>query len=226
MINKIVNSLEQAVEGIFDGATVLIGGFGGAGHPTELIHALIDQGARELTVVNNNAGNHDTGLAGLIKAGRVRKMICSFPKASHSYVFNEMYAAGKIELECVPQGTIAERLHAGAAGLGGFFTPTSYGTDLAKGKETREIDGKHYVFEKPIRGDFSLILAEKGDRWGNLIYRKAARNFSPVMCQAANTTIVQVKQIVELGDLDPEHIITPGIFVNRVVEVANPAVSS
>ncbi|MDO5680202.1 MAG: 3-oxoacid CoA-transferase subunit A [Pelistega sp.] len=226
MINKIVSSLEQAVAGIHDGATLLIGGFGGAGHPTELIHALIDQGARELTVVNNNAGNHDTGLAGLIKAGRVRKMICSFPKASHSYVFNEMYAAGKIELECVPQGTIAERLHAGAAGLGGFFTPTSYGTDLAKGKETREIEGKQYVFEKPIRGDFAFVLAEKGDRWGNLIYRKAARNFGPVMCQAANTTIVQVKQIVELGELDPENIITPGIFVNRLIEVPNPAVSS
>ncbi len=226
MINKIVSSIEQAVAGVHDGATVLIGGFGGAGHPTELIHALIDQGARELTVVNNNAGNHDTGLAALIKAGRVRKMICSFPKASHSYVFNEMYAAGKIDLECVPQGTIAERLHAGAAGLGGFFTPTGYGTDLAKGKETREIEGKHYIFEKPIRGDFALILAEQGDRWGNLVYRKAARNFSPVMCQAAATTIVQVKKIVELGELDPEHIITPGIFVNRVIEIPNPAISS
>lgn len=226
MINKIVDSLEQAVADIHDGATVLIGGFGGAGHPTELIHALIDQGARELTVVNNNAGNHDTGLAALIKAGRVRKMICSFPKASHSYVFNEMYAAGKIELECVPQGTIAERLHAGAAGLGGFYTPTSYGTDLAKGKETREIDGKHYVLERPIRGDFALILAEKGDRWGNLIYRKAARNFNPVMCQAANTTIVQAKEIVDLGALNPEHIVTPGVFVNRIVEVPNPTLSS
>lgn len=226
MINKIVSSVEEAVQGVYDGATVLIGGFGGAGHPTELIHALIDQGARELTVVNNNAGNHDTGLAALIKAGRVRKMICSFPKASHSYVFNEMYAAGKIELECVPQGTIAERLHAGAAGLGGFFTPTSYGTELAKDKEVREIEGKHYVFEKPIRGDFSLVLAEKGDRWGNLVYRKAARNFGPLMCQAAETTIVQVKQIVELGELDPEHIITPGVFVNRVVEVKNPEISS
>lgn len=226
MINKIVSSVEEAVQGVYDGATVLIGGFGGAGHPTELIHALIDQGARELTVVNNNAGNHDTGLAALIKAGRVRKMICSFPKASHSYVFNEMYAAGKIELECVPQGTIAERLHAGAAGLGGFFTPTSYGTELAKDKEVREIEGKHYVFEKPIRGDFSLVLAEKGDRWGNLVYRKAARNFGPLMCQAAETTIAQVKQIVELGELDPEHIITPGVFVNRVVEVKNPEISS
>lgn len=226
MINKIVDSLEAAVSDVFDGATVLIGGFGGAGHPTELIHALIDQGARELTVVNNNAGNFDTGLAALIKAGRVRKMICSFPKASHSYVFNEVYAAGKIELECVPQGTIAERLHAGAAGLGGFFTPTGYGTDLAKGKEEREIDGKHYIFEKGIRGDFSLVNAEKSDRWGNLVYYKAARNFNPLMAQAADTTIVQVRKVVPLGDLDPEHIVTPGIFVQRVVEVANPVLSS
>lgn len=226
MINKIVNSLEVAVSDIFDGATVLIGGFGGAGHPTELIHALIDQGARELTVVNNNAGNFETGLAALIKARRVRKIICSFPKASHSYVFNEVYAAGKIELECVPQGTIAERLHAGAAGLGGFFTPTGYGTDLAKGKEEREIDGKHYIFEKAIRGDFSLINAEQADRWGNLVYRKAARNFNPLMAQAADTAIVQVRKIVALGDLDPEHVVTPGIFVQRVVEVSNPAKSS
>ncbi len=226
MINKFMDDIQAAVADVFDGATVLIGGFGGAGHPTELIHALIDQGAKELTVVNNNAGNHDTGLAALIKAGRVRKMICSFPKASHSYVFNEMYKDGKIELECVPQGTIAERLHAAGAGIGGFYTRTSYGTDLAKGKETRNIDGVDYVFEKPIHGDFALVLAEKGDRWGNLIYRKAARNFGPVMCMAAKTTIVQVKQKVELGQLDPETIITPGIFVNRIVEVANPAISS
>jgi 3-oxoadipate CoA-transferase alpha subunit len=226
MINKFIDDIQVAVADVFDGATVLIGGFGGAGHPTELIHALIDQGAKELTVVNNNAGNHDTGLAALIKAGRVRKMICSFPKASHSYVFNEMYKDGKIELECVPQGTIAERLHAAGAGIGGFYTRTSFGTDLAKGKETRNIDGVDYVFEKPIHGDFALVLAEKGDRWGNLIYRKAARNFGPVMCMAAKTTIVQVKQKVELGQLDPETIITPGIFVNRIVEVANPAISS
>ena len=194
--------------------------------PTELIHALIDQGARELVVVNNNAGNHDNGLAALIKEGRVRKIICSFPKASHSWVFNSMYAAGKIELETVPQGTIAERLHAGAAGLGGIFTPTSYGTDLAKGKETREIDGRHYVFEKPIRGDFALVKAERADRWGNLVYRKAQRNFGPVMCMAARTTIVQVREFVELGELDPETIVTPGIFVNRVVRVENPELSS
>jgi len=226
MINKFVESLEQAVAGIHDGATVLIGGFGGAGMPTELIHALIDQGARELVVVNNNAGNHDNGLAALIKEGRVRKIICSFPKASHSWVFNSMYAAGKIELETVPQGTIAERLHAGAAGLGGIYTPTAYGTDLAKGKETREIDGIHYVFEKPIRGDFALVKAEKADRWGNLVYRKAQRNFGPVMCMAAKTTIVQVRDFVELGELDPESVVTPGIFVDRVVRVENPELSS
>lgn len=222
MINKIVDSLEQALAGVFDGATVLIGGFGGAGHPTDLIHALIDQGARELTIVNNNAGNHETGLAALLKAGRVRKVICSYPRAAHGHVFAELYAAGKIELECVPQGTIAERLHAGAAGLGGFYTPTAYGTELAKGKETREIDGKYYVFEKPLRGDFALIMAEQGDCWGNLVYRKAARNFNPIMCQAATTSIVQVREIVELGALDPEQIVTPSIFVNRLIEIPNP----
>ncbi|MYN13488.1 3-oxoacid CoA-transferase subunit A [Pusillimonas sp. TS35] len=226
MINKFTESLEAAVADIHDGATVLIGGFGGAGMPTELIHALIDQGARELVVVNNNAGNHDNGLAALIKEGRVRKIICSFPKASHSWVFNQMYKDGKIELETVPQGTIAERLHAGAAGLGGFFTPTAYGTDLAAGKETREIDGRHYVFEKPIKGDFALVKAERADRWGNLVYNKAQRNFGPVMCMAARTTIVQVRQFVELGELDPECVVTPGIFVQRVVRVSNPQLSS
>jgi len=226
MINKFVDSLETAVADIHDGATVLIGGFGGAGMPTELIHALVDQGARELTVVNNNAGNHENGLAALIKAGRVRKIICSFPKAANSWVFNQMYKEGRIELETVPQGTIAERLHAGGAGLGGFFTPTAYGTDLAAGKETREIDGKHYVFEKPIIGDFALVMAERADRWGNLTYNKAQRNFGPVMCMAARTTIVQVRQFVELGELDPECIVTPGIFVNRVVRVTNPELSS
>ncbi|MFT0549002.1 3-oxoacid CoA-transferase subunit A [Allopusillimonas ginsengisoli] len=226
MINKFIDSLEEAVADIHDGATVLVGGFGGAGMPTELIHALIDQGARELTVVNNNAGNHENGLAALIKAGRVRKIICSFPKASHSWVFNQMYKEGKIELETVPQGTIAERLHAGGAGLGGFFTPTAYGTELAAGKETREIDGKHYVFEKPIRGDFALVMAERADRWGNLVYNKAQRNFGPVMSMAARQTIVQVKHFVELGELDPECIVTPGIFVNRIVRVSNPELSS
>lgn len=226
MINKFYPSPEEAVADIHDGATVLIGGFGGAGAPTELIHALIDQGARDLTVVNNNAGNHEVGLAALIKAGRVRKMICSFPKASHSWVFNEKYKNNEIELECVPQGTIAERLHAGAAGLGGFYTRTAYGTDLANGKEVREIDGVMYVFEKPLRGDFALVMAEKADRWGNLVYRKAQRNFGPVMCMAAKTTIVQVRNFVELGDLDPETIVTPGIFVQRVARVENPQLSS
>ncbi|PLC48393.1 3-oxoadipate CoA-transferase [Pollutimonas subterranea] len=226
MVNKFVDNAHEAVVDVFDGATVLVGGFGGAGHPTELLHALIDQGATDLTIVNNNAGNFEVGLAALIKAGRVRKMICSFPKASHSHVFNQMYKEGRIELECVPQGTIAERLHAAGAGIGGFFTRTSYGTDLAKGKEVREIDGEFYVFESPIRGDFALVLAQKGDRWGNLVYRKAARNFGPVMCMAAKTTIVQVKQKVELGELDPENIVTPGIFVNRVVEIPNPQISS
>lgn len=226
MIDKFMDSVHAAVADVFDGATVLVGGFGGAGHPTELLHALLDQGARDLTVVNNNAGNHEVGLAALIKAGRVRKMICSFPKATHSHVFNQMYKEGRIELECVPQGTIAERLHAAAAGLGGFFTRTSYGTALGEGKEVREIDGHHYVFEKPLHGDFALVLAEKADRWGNLVYRKAARNFGPVMCMAAKTTIVQAKTKVALGELDPEAIVTPGIFVNRVVQVSNPQVSS
>ncbi|NGM86335.1 3-oxoacid CoA-transferase subunit A [Parapusillimonas sp. SGNA-6] len=226
MINKFMASVEEAVADIHDGATVLIGGFGGAGMPTELIHALIDQGSRELTVVNNNAGNHDTGLAALIKAGRVRKIICSFPKASHSWVFNEMYSAGKIELECVPQGTIAERLHAGASGLGGFYTPTGYGTDLAKGKPTACIDGRNYVFEKPLKGDFALVKGERADRWGNVVYRKTQRNFGPVMCMAARTTVVQVRSTCELGELDPEHIVTPGIFVQRVVQVLHPTFSS
>lgn len=226
MINKFVDSVHEAVADIHDGAIVLVGGFGGAGHPTELLHALLDQGARNLTMVSNNSGNHEVGLAALIKAERVKKMICSFPRGSHSYVFNQFYAEGRIELECVPQGTIAERLHAAGAGLGGFYTRTSYGTELAAGKEVREINGHHYVFEYPMHADFALVLAQKGDRWGNLVYNKTARNFGPVMCQAAKTTVVQVKQRVELGDLDPEAIITPGIFVDRVVEVSDPQFSS
>lgn len=226
MINKFAENVHAAVAEVFDGATLLVGGFGGAGHPTELLHALIDQGARELTVVNNNAGNHETGLAALIKARRVRKMICSFPKASHSYVFDQMYREGRIDLEVVPQGTIAERLHAAGAGLCGFYTPTGHGTELAAGKETRLINGTHCVFELPLHGDFAFVQADQADRWGNLVYRKAARNFGPVMCQAAKTTIVQVRQQVALGALDPEAIITPGIFVQRVVEVPHPQVSS
>ncbi len=226
MIDKFVESPAAAVADVHDGATVLIGGFGGAGMPTELIQALIEQGARDLTVVSNNAGNHETGLAALIKAGRVRRVICSFPKASHSWVFDELYRQGRIELECVPQGTIAERLRAAGAGLGGFYTPTAYGTDLAAGKETREIDGRHYVFEKPLHGDFALVKAELADRWGNLTYNKTARNFGPIMCMAAKTTVVQVRARVELGELPPESVVTPGIFVKRVAVVEHPSFSS
>ena len=225
-MNKISDSVHVAVADVCDGNTVLVGGFGGAGMPTELIHALIEQGARDLTIVNNNAGNGETGLAALLKAGRVRKIICSFPKSSDPHVFEDLYRSGRIELECVPQGTIAERLRAAGAGLGGFYTPTGYGTELAEGKETRELDGRQYVFERPLRGDFALVKAEKADRWGNLVYRKAARNFGPVMCMAAAVSIVQVREIVELGALDPEAIVTPGIFVKRVVHVADPQPSS
>jgi 3-oxoadipate CoA-transferase alpha subunit len=226
MIDKFMDSPEAAVADVHDGATVLIGGFGGAGMPTELIHALIDQGARGLTVVSNNAGNRDTGLAALIKAGRVRKVICSFPKASHSWVFDEFYREGRIELECVPQGTIAERLRAAGAGLGGFFTPTAYGTELAEGKETRIIDGRGHVFEMPLRGDFALVKADRADRWGNLTYNKSARNFGPVMCMAARITIAQVRARAALGELSPEAIVTPGIFVQRVAQVTESAFSS
>ncbi len=226
MINKFIDTPEAAVADIHDGATVLISGFGGAGMPTELIHALIDQGARELTVVSNNAGNRETGLAALVKAGRVRKVICSFPKASHSWVFDELYRQGRIDLECVPQGTIAERLRAAGAGLGGFFTPTAYGTELARGKETRMINGRGHVFEEPLHGDFALVKADRGDRWGNLTYNMSARNFGPIMCMAAKTTIVQVRARAELGELQPEAVVTPGIFVTRITEVPNAAFSS
>ncbi|MGE8705774.1 MAG: 3-oxoacid CoA-transferase subunit A [Achromobacter sp.] len=226
MIDKFFDTPKAAVADVHDGATVLISGFGGAGMPTELIHALIDQGARELTVVSNNAGNRETGLAALVKAGRVRKVICSFPKASHSWVFDELYRQGRIELECVPQGTIAERLRAAGAGLGGFFTPTAYGTELARGKETRIINGRGHVFEEPLHGDFALVKADRGDRWGNLTYNMSARNFGPIMCMAAKTTIVQVRAKAELGELPPEAVVTPGIFVKRVTEVPNAAFSS
>jgi 3-oxoadipate CoA-transferase, alpha subunit len=198
---------------------VMIGGFGTAGMPSELIDALIEQGARELTIVNNNAGNGETGLAALLKAKRVRKIICSFPRQSDSQVFDALYRAGEIELELVPQGNLAERIRAAGAGIGGFFTATGYGTKLAEGKETRLIDGRHYVLEAPLHADFALIKAFKGDRWGNLVYRKTARNFGPIMASAAKTAIVQVSQVVPLGELDPENIVTPGIFVQRVVEV-------
>jgi len=226
MIDKFIDTPDAAVADVHDGAIVLISGFGGAGMPTELIHALIDQGARELTVVSNNAGNRETGLAALVKAGRLRKVICSFPKASHSWVFDELYRQGRIELECVPQGTIAERLRAAGAGLGGFFTPTAYGTELARGKETRIINGRGHVFEEPLHGDFALVKADRGDRWGNLTYNMSARNFGPIMCMAAKTTIVQVRAKAELGELPPEAVVTPGIFVKRVTEVPNAAFSS
>ena len=224
MINKIAASVAEALAGVQDGATVLIGGFGTAGIPNELIDGLIEQGARDLTIVNNNAGNGDTGLAALLQAGRVRKIICSFPRQADSYVFDGLYRSGKIELELVPQGNLAERLRAAGAGVGAFFTPTGFGTDLAKNsdgspKETREINGRHYVLEYPIHGDVALIKAERGDRWGNLVYRKAARNFGPIMATAARHTVATVHDVVELGALDPEAIVTPGIHVSKIVKI-------
>jgi 3-oxoadipate CoA-transferase alpha subunit len=219
MINKIVGSLVEAVVDIEDGAVVLCAGFGAVGAPDELIDALVEQGARDLTVVANNAGNGRTGLAGLIASGHVRKVICSYPRSSDSTAFDEAYKAGRIELELVPQGTISERMRCAAAGLGGFYSPVGVGTRLAEGKETREIDGKLYVLEAPLRGDVALLRADRGDRWGNLTYRKSARNFNPTMAMAAALSIVQVREIVALGDLDPECIATPGIFVDRVVEL-------
>jgi 3-oxoadipate CoA-transferase alpha subunit len=219
MIDKTSPSVADALAGTADGSTILIGGFGTAGIPAELIDGLIEQGARDLTVVNNNAGNGDTGLARLLKTGRVRKIVCSFPRQADSYVFDELYRAGRIELELVPQGNLAERLRAAGAGIGAFFTPTGYGTELAAGKETRVIDGRPYVLEMPIRGDLALVKAERGDRWGNLVYRKAARNFGPVMATAASRTVATVHEIVPLGELDPEAIVTPGIHVTRVVKI-------
>jgi len=219
MIDKTVASLEEAVAGIHDGATVMISGFGGAGQPAELIDALIAQGAKDLTIVNNNAGNGDIGLAALLKAGRVRKILCSFPRQADSHVFDALYRAGKLELELVPQGNLAERIRAAGAGIGAFFTPTGFGTLLADGKETRRIDGRDYVLEYPIHADFALVKALRGDRWGNLVYRKTARNFGPIMASAAKCAIAQVGEIVELGAIDPEAVVTPGIFVKRVVTV-------
>jgi 3-oxoadipate CoA-transferase alpha subunit len=221
MINKIVASPAEALAGVADGSTVLISGFGGSGMPWQLIDALIEQGARDLTIVNNNAGNGETGLAALLKAGRVRKIICSFPRQADSWVFDGLYRAGKVELELVPQGNLAERIRAAGAGIGGFFTPTGYGTALAEGKETRIINGRGHVFETPIHADLALIKALRGDRWGNLVYRKAARNFSPIMASAARCTVAQVDEVVELGALDPETIVTPGIFVTRVLAVGS-----
>ena len=219
MINKIVPSLQDAVAGVQDGSTVLVSGFGGAGQPHELIDALIDQGAQDLVLVNNNAGNGETGIAKLMKLGRVRKIICSFPRQVDSHVFDGLFRAGKIELELVPQGTLAERIRAGGAGIGGFYTRTAVGTVLAEGKEIRKIDGEDYIYEPPIKADVALVKALRGDRWGNLVFRKTARNFGPVMATAAKLTIVQVYETVELGELDPEAIVTPGIYVNRIVRV-------
>ena len=219
MIDKTVPDAAAAVAGISDGSTVMMGGFGRAGQPVELIDALIAQGAGDLTIVANNAGNGDTGLAALLAAKRVRKIICSFPRQHDSWVFDGLYRAGEIELEIVPQGNLAERIRAAGAGIGAFFTPTGYGTLLAEGKETREIDGRHYVLEYPIHADFALIKAQRGDRWGNLVYRKTARNFGPIMASAARCTVAQVQDIVELGEMDPEIVVTPGIFVQRVVRV-------
>ncbi|MGB0102431.1 MAG: 3-oxoacid CoA-transferase subunit A [Nocardioides sp.] len=223
MTASICASPAEAVAGIADGSTVLIGGFGLAGMPVQLIDALIDQGASDLTVVSNNAGNGDTGLAALLAQGRVRRMVCSFPRQHDSWVFDGLYRAGRIELEVVPQGNLAERMRAAGAGIGAFYSPTGVGTLLAEGKETREIDGRTYVLEHPIRGDVALIGAHRSDRMGNLVYRKTARNFGPVMATAATTVIAQVGEVVATGDLDPETVVTPSIFVDRVVQVGSVA---
>lgn len=231
MIDKIVADCASAVAGVPDGATVLVGGFGGAGQPMHLIDALLAQGARDLVLVSNNAGNAEIGLAALLKAGRVRKLICSFPRQADSYVFDGLYRSGRLELELVPQGNLAERLRAAGAGIGAFFTPTGFGTELARRpdgspKETRRIDGRDHVLEYPIHGDVALIRAERGDRWGNLTYRQAARNFGPVMAMAARCTVASVHEVVALGQLDPEAIVTPGIFVHRVVRVPRVATAA
>ena len=219
MIDKRVRSLAEAVAGIPDGATILCAGFGGAGLPDALCEAVVEQGARDLTVVANNAGTGRRGLAALLATGRVRRIICSFPRSAGSVVFEELYTAGRIELELVPQGIISERMRCAAAGLGGFYSPVSVGTRLAEGKEHREIDGRMYVLEKPLKGDVALLAAQRADRWGNLTYRKSQRNFNPTMAMAADLAVAQVRHIVELGDLDPEMIVTPGIFVDRIVQV-------
>ncbi len=221
-MDKTSHSLAEAVSGITDGATVMIGGFGGSGAPIELIHALIDREPKGLTVINNNAGNGRIGIAAMIDAGMVRKMICSFPKSSDPRAFTDRYLAGEIELELVPQGTLAERIRAGGAGIPAFYTPTAYGTELAEGKPIGEFDGRRYVQERWLKADFAIIKAHLGDRHGNLTYNKAARNFNPLMCMAAAKTIVQVTRVVEAGEIDPEHVVTPGIFVDRLVEVSQP----
>jgi 3-oxoadipate CoA-transferase, alpha subunit len=222
MINKVVGSAREAVAGIFDGATILISGFGEAGSPIELIHALIDQGSKNLTVVSNNTGNGHIGLAALIGNRQVKKMVCSFPRTAQSVIFPELYRKGEIELELVPQGTLAERIRAGGAGIPAFFTPTSVNTTLAENKEVRMFDGKPYVMEYGIKADFALVKCKVADRYGNLLFNKTARNFGPVMCMAARTAIVQANQLVEPGEIDPEIVVTPGIFVQKIVEIPDP----
>ncbi|MFW7342895.1 3-oxoacid CoA-transferase subunit A [Pollutimonas sp. H1-120] len=219
MISKIFDNARQALADVPDGAVVMVGGFGLAGQPKELIDALLDQGAKDLVIVNNNAGNGDTGLAALLAAGRVRKIVCSFPRQSDSHVFDALYRAGKIELELVPQGNLAERIRAAGAGIGGFYTPTGAGTPLSEGKEQRSINGRDYILEYPLHADYALIKALRADRWGNLVYRKTARNFGPIMATASRVAVAQVDEVVELGALDPETIVTPGLFVQRVVAV-------
>ena len=226
MINKIVASTAEALADIRDGAAVMIGGFGTAGQPNDLIDALIATGAKDLVIINNNAGNGDTGLAALLARKQVRKIICSFPRQADSHHFDALYRSGQIELELVPQGNLAERIRAAGAGIGGFFSPTGYGTELAKGKETREINGRMYVLEAPIHADFALIKAERGDRWGNLSYRMTARNFGPIMAMAAKVSIATVHEVVELGQMDPETVVTPGLFVQRVVKIDRVATSA
>ncbi|CDN95309.1 3-oxoacid CoA-transferase subunit A [Agrobacterium tumefaciens] len=221
-MDKTINSAAEAISGIGDGATVMIGGFGGSGAPIELIHALIDKGPKNLTVINNNAGNGRIGIAAMIDAGMVRKMICSFPRSSDPRAFTDRYLAGEIELELVPQGTLAERIRAGGAGIPAFYTPTAFGTELANGKPIAEFDGRSYVQERWLKADFAIVKAELGDTYGNLTYNKAGRNFNPLMCMAAKTTIAQVSKIVAAGEIDPEHVVTPGIFVNGVVEIPDP----
>ncbi len=220
MIDKTIASAEAALADVPDGATVMIGGFGGAGQPSELVEVLVAQGARDLTVISNNAGNGESGLAALLKARRVRRIVCSFPRQADSHVFDALYRAGELELELVPQGNLAERIRAAGAGIGAFYTPTGYGTLLAEGKETRVIDGRPYVLEYPLRADYALIRARQGDRWGNLVYRKTARNFGPIMAAAARCTVAQVDELVPLGALDPEAVVTPGIYVQRLVAMA------
>lgn len=217
MISKLYDSMRAGLADVPDGATIMVGGFGLAGQPQELIDALLDQGAKDLVIINNNAGNGDTGLAALLAAGRVRKIICSFPRQSDSHVFDGLYRSGKVELELVPQGNLAERIRAAGAGIGGFYTPTGAGTPLAEGKEQRNINGRNYILEYPLHADYALIKALRADRWGNLVYRKTARNFGPIMATAAKIAVVQVDSIVELGELDPEAIVTPGLFIQRVI---------